>query len=95
MGGACGRAGSFAESLRDGTHAQWFAAHLPKWPKDASPERVIGALLLVKATRRRLEMYQCEQCGRMWLQRPDEPNEFRAYLPGKGDWADALRVPQR
>jgi hypothetical protein len=40
------------------------------------------------------DMYECEECGRLWVQRPGTDNDFAPYMPDGGKVERVLRSPR-
>jgi hypothetical protein len=86
---------TFVSALGEGTQQTWLVNHFTDvYPADATPEEVIhdlmaGAFLL----RYSLTSYQCEQCGRIWIQEQPRAQAFRSFAPDR-DWKDTFSVPE-
>jgi hypothetical protein len=84
---------SFVTALVDGTQHAWLVNHFTDvYPTDTSTEGVIhdlvaGAFIL----RYSLMTYQCEQCGRVWVQEQPRSQTFRSFAPDR-DWKDTFAV---
>ena len=84
---------SFVAALLEGTHHAWLVSHFTDvYPTDTTTEGVIhdliaGAFLL----RYSLTTYQCEQCGRIWIQEHPRSHTFRSFA-SDGGWKDIFTV---
>lgn len=78
----CADLASFAQATRDGTRAEWIAKHfLPAYPQNLPDEDVIHDYLSSALIDRMVAVYECEQCGAVWIERGDIPNRFGGYQP--------------
>jgi hypothetical protein len=86
---------SFATAMIGGTQQAWLVNHFTDvYPTDTTAEGVIhdliaGAFLL----RYSLTTYQCEQCGRIWIQEQPRSQTFRSFVPDR-DCKDTFTVSE-
>lgn len=40
------------------------------------------------------DVYECEACGRLWVQRPSTDNEFAPFVPEAGKFERVLQSPR-
>ena len=88
----------FVTALVEGTAQPWLANHFfatDAYPGETGPEGVIhdllaGAFLLSYS----LTTYQCEQCGRVWIQEQPGSPAFRSFAPDH-EWKDTFAVRAR
>ena len=82
---------SLVEATKNGKRKEWieqnFAA--PPYPMDLTDAQMIGDIFsnfyndLIK------RIYQCENCGRIWIQ-VQNTNNYVPFLPETADWKDIL-----
>src|SRR5687767_2712777 len=74
---------SFVTALVDGTEHAWLVNHFQfteAYPSETSTEAVIHDLLAgAFILRYSLTTYQCEQCGRVWIQEQPRSQTFRSF----------------
>jgi hypothetical protein len=94
IGECARRVGALIAALQAGTRTTWlqqtFSAEYPTdLPDEAVVHDLITSLLLRKYGS---NVYQCEMCGRLWVQDPHGTEQFRAFAP-EGIWEGTLAVP--
>jgi hypothetical protein len=71
----------FAAAVRADQRETWIAEHfLAGYPRDLSDEDVISDFLCGPADLMS-GVYECERCGRLWVQRQPGADEWIAYTP--------------
>ena len=91
----CCRLGQFINADRSGlsARAKWLREGLGDgYPADTSIEDVINDLLTDALLPKTLSVAECEQCGRLHVQRAPQANEYLSYVPEDGAAAHLLSV---
>ena len=72
----------YLEHLQKGQVDEWRTQHLGNdYPDDLSAGDMIEDVLTSKFWDLTLAMFECDQCGRLWVQRAVGVNEYRGYSP--------------
>lgn len=72
---------SFIEALLQGKREEWLREHMPEeYPHIGdSNEEAIETIFLYHLPPRTLEIYQCLNCGTLWIQTDPYANTFRSF----------------
>jgi len=74
-------------STRDNTRAEWLVEHFGEvYPSDLPDAEIISDLLTSSFLKYAASMAECEQCGRLWLQRNVGQNLYRPFAPDEGGY---------
>lgn len=83
----------FFAAVGEGRRAEWIASYFsPQYPPDISDDEVVVDILGIHERRRQLSVAECEQCGRLWVQKEPGVNEYRSYAPDEPGYAAVLRA---
>jgi hypothetical protein len=81
--------GSFIESIKNNTRDEWITSYFPNaYPKDEPDAFVIADIITFKQRKFISDMYQCENCGRVLIQKGNQ-NIFPVFKP-EDDHSEAL-----
>ena len=70
----------------------WIRRHyLPGFPRDLSDSDLFASFVSDVLRKLLVDVYECEACGRLWVQRPGTVNEFVPYSPDDGKLSSVLR----
>ena len=76
---------SFIESIKNNTRDEWITNYFPgAYPLDEPDAIVISDIIESKQRKFISEMYQCENCGRLLIQKGNE-NIFPVFKPEEED----------
>ena len=78
-----------------GDRESWLRRHfLEMYPRDL-PNGAVFHDFVSSLLREFLDVvYECEACGRLWVQRPGTDNEFASFAPEAGKVERVLRSPR-
>ena len=80
---------------RRGDRESWLRRHfLQCYPRDLSHGVVFCDFLSILLRELVDDMYECEACGRLWVQRAGTDNEFAPFVPEAGKVERVLRSPR-
>lgn len=83
----------FLAAIREGKRTEWIAEHFGViYPHDLPDAEIISDLLTANFRRYAISMAECEQCGRLWLQRRVDENHYRSFAPDNGGYESHLAV---
>jgi hypothetical protein len=83
---------AFFAAAREGRRDAWLGEYFsPQYPNDVGDEGVVHDILAVHQRRVLLSLAECEQCGRLWLQRGPGINSYRGYAPEVPGYVGMLR----
>lgn len=75
-----------------GDREAWLQRHYGGiYPRDLPNGAVFHDFVLCLLTEYMGTAYECEACGRLWVQRPGTDNEFAAFVPESGRAEHVLR----
>lgn len=72
-------AASVAGTLLE-VRAKYFA---DPYPKDCTPREMANDILYPRLLELSLEILECDECGRLWIQETPDGNKYRPYLSEK------------
>jgi len=81
------RVAGFVKALLDGRREEWCGSYY----RGFSDEDIILAVFRMEYFKRMRDVYQCENCGRLWLQVPGRKG-FLSFSPDDPDWQDTLKT---
>src|SRR5262245_26583639 len=83
---------SFFEAVRTHQRNEWIARHFSSaHPVDLTDGDIVQDVLCLHERRTLLSVAECEQCGRLHVQREPGLNSYRSYAPDEGGYAAALQ----
>ena len=89
--GACRDIAAFMAAALAGRRAAWIAAYFsPEYP-DVGDQSIVHDILCAHKQEVVLSVAECDQCGRLWVQREPEVNAYRSYAPDQPGYAGVLR----
>jgi hypothetical protein len=68
----------YIDAVRNGTTQAWFAAH-PTF-RSKPDAWIVNLLLFLQWIKVKVEMYECPECGRLWVQKSTETQEFASFV---------------
>jgi hypothetical protein len=75
----------FVQTSEAGKQGEFLARHLgDRYPQDLTVADIIGDMVGGLLASFGHEMFECEQCGRLWLQPTLGKDKFVSYLPETG-----------
>jgi hypothetical protein len=90
--GACRDIMAFFRAIQAGRREQWIAEFFsPHYPTDISDESIVHDIIRCEKREVFLTVAECEQCGRLWVQRDLGANSYRSYAPDEPGYAAVLR----
>ena len=76
---------AFLKAIREGRREEWIATNFSEvYPGNQSDADIISDIVSSSFHAQALCMAECENCGRLWLQRGVELNEYRSFVPDEG-----------
>jgi len=83
---------AFFAAVHAGRRGAWIAEYFsPQYPADVGDEGVVQDILCLRKRPVFLSVAECEQCGRLWVEREPEVNSYRSYAPDEPGYAAVLR----
>jgi hypothetical protein len=83
---------SLLKALGSGERLRWMKEHfLPGYPTNVSDEGMLSDAITGIAARLKRDVYQCELCGRLYIQTSSKTNTFVVFLPESPDARNCLR----
>ena len=83
----------FVAAVREGRRREWIGQRFtPQYPADITDREVISDLLAGHKRQAFLSVAECEECGRLWVQRGPGINAYRSYAPDEPGYAGGLRA---
>jgi len=83
---------SLLKALHGGERVGWIKEHfLPGYPADVSDAGMLYDAITGVAAGVQRVMYQCEQCGRLYVQTSSNTNTFVVFVPESPDARNCLR----
>ena len=91
--GACRDIANFFEAVRDDRRVEWLGEFFtPQYPTDISDEGIVHDILCIHKRALFLSVAECEQCGRLHVQRGPNVNEYFSYAPDEPGYKGVLRT---
>jgi hypothetical protein len=90
--GAADALREYLAGIRSGELSDWHR----KWPwlRDAKDERVLWTVLGWFWRKFRVDLYECEKCGRLWVQEGTEGTRFIPFVPEQASGGRVLASEQ-
>ena len=77
--------GDFLKNFQSDSIEDWRAKHFNEiYPKDEPPGEMIHDVLTARLMDVTLAMFECDECGRLWIQESPGVNKYKAYSPDDG-----------
>jgi len=90
--GAARDIAAFIAAVHSGQRDAWIAEFFsPRFGSGRGDEFIVYAIIGHHKRRVYLSISECEQCGRLWIQRGPGINGYRSYLPDEPGYAGVLR----
>ena len=87
-----GQVAAYAALADDERRRRWLAERFgPQYPTDMPLEAVAVDLMASTADRLTRDVYECEGCGTIWIQRTPLDHRFQPYTPAPGNQRGILR----
>ena len=68
--------------------AEYFS---PQYPNEVSDEGIVYDIIAHHKRQLVLSVAECEQCGRLWVQREPGVNEYHSYSPDESGYPAVLQ----
>lgn len=89
---ACREIARFVAAIRAGQRDTWIAEFFSaQYPAEVSDEGIVNDILCCYKRPFFLSVAECEQCGRLWVQREPDVNSYRSYAPDEPGYVGVLR----
>jgi hypothetical protein len=83
---------ALADAVATGDREAWLRRHfLEGYPRELSDSSVFHDFLLGLCVEYLVTVYECEQCGRLWVQKGVSDSQFIPFVPESGRWERVLR----
>ena len=83
---------AFFAAVQAGRRNDWIVEYFSRqYPCDVSDEGIIYDIIAHHKRQVVLSVAECERCGRLWVQRGPEINEYRSYSPDVQGYAGVLK----
>jgi hypothetical protein len=93
---ACRDIASFFTAIHAGRRGAWIAEYFSaKYPSDSSDEDIVTSILHFHKRPVFLSVAECEQCGRLLVQRGPGVNSYHSYAPDEPGYAGVLRAREQ
>jgi hypothetical protein len=84
------------ESIASGKRQEWIDRHFSSgYPKDLDNKAIISDYLTSMQIRYQVTIYECESCGRLWIEEGTQRNLFISYSPDDGERHQILASEHR
>ncbi len=77
----------FTKAVAEGRRDEWISRH---FSRDLDDESIIYAFLSGLDEKYTVVIYECDRCGRLWLQKGTQLNQFIPYSPDNGQYHKIL-----
>src|SRR5215471_18980234 len=85
----------FAQALAEGQLDAWIRRHfLPGFPKDVEPSTIFYLFLSRLENDCSVQIYECEECGRLLVQKEHGSDQFIGYQPDDDRYHAVLRAQE-
>lgn len=82
----CNELALLVDAARTGERERWIAKHfLPGYPLDVPDDGLISDFLSMLDNKIMSQVYECEVCGRLWVQKQPGVNAYYSYAPDTDD----------
>ena len=82
----------YIEAFESQNLEEWMERHFNKcYPRNLGHGDILHDLLSSQFIERSLDVYQCDACGRIWIQKDQISNEFESFSPDHDGGRDLLR----
>jgi hypothetical protein len=89
----CRDIAAFFAAVRDGRRNEWVGRFFsPQYPTKVGDEGIVHDIITFHSRRVSLSVAECEQCGRLWVQRGPEVNAYRSWAPDEPGYVGVLRA---
>ncbi len=83
---------AFFVAVRSGQRDKWIAEFFsPQYPTEVGDEGIVTDIIGIRDRQFTLSVAECEQCGRLHVQRGPGVNSYRTYAPDEPGYAGVLR----
>lgn len=90
-----GECALLVQSVAAGDRESWLKRHfLDRYPRSLSDGSIFSDFMAGMMTQFFRDMYECENCGRLWIQKSGTLNEFASYVPDSGKLERVLQSPR-
>ena len=86
------KAQAFVDAVTESDKEAWLDKHFSQgYPKDVRHGDVLHDLLTSLTFRYFVRMYECGNCGRLWIQTRTEENRYISFVPESGSFEGVLK----
>ena len=83
---------AFFAAIQADRRNDWIAEYFSRqYPNEVSDEEIVYDIIAHHKRQMVLSVAECEQCGRLWVQRGPGVNEYRSYSPDEPGYAAVLQ----
>ena len=83
---------AFFAAIQSGRRSDWIAEYFTsQYPREVSEESIVHDIIAHHKRLLVLSVAECEQCGRLWVQRGPGVNQYRSYSPDEPGYAGLLQ----
>ncbi len=84
---------AFLASTRENKRNEWIVEHFGAiYPTDLPDAEIISDLLTSNFRKYAVSIAECANCGRLWLQRCVDENDYRSFAPDEGEYQSHFAV---
>lgn len=81
----------FLNAEKNNDRQEWIKRNFnADYPDNLNDSQMLGDLVTNRYTNLFKKIYQCENCGRLFIQERNGENKFISFHPDKSDWKDIL-----
>lgn len=86
---------SLLEATKRNKRNTWIENHFSnQYPRDLTDTQMICDIFTSKVTDLGKDIYQCQNCGRIWIQK-GHTDRFTSFMPDDDDWKDILTAEDK
>ena len=83
---------AFFAAVQSGSRNAWISEYFsPRYPNELTDEGIVYDIIAHHKRQVVLSIAECEQCGRLWVQRKPDLNSYRSYSPDEPGYAKVLQ----
>ncbi len=85
-------AGEFIKAINEGRRQDWIKSFYEGRDLNVSDSGVISDIYCRASVENGLNIFQCESCGRIFIEKHSDSNAFVCFKPVSDDWKGVLEV---
>lgn len=85
-------AGEFIKAINEGVRQDWIKSFYDGRDLNVSDSEVISDIYCRASIENGLRIFQCELCGRIFINKNPKNSTFVCFQPEDNDWKDILKV---